>query len=91
MSISTVERLLADGAFDGGVVRFRGSLRITSAALDEFVAEHTVPGRLPPPSIGRSRRGGAQHAEGTPAALSEIERLRRLQASARDDKPEDER
>jgi excisionase family DNA binding protein len=41
VSLSTVERLIADDAFSGGLVRFRGNTRIKPEVLDEFIARHT--------------------------------------------------
>lgn len=41
VSSRTVERLIDTGAFDGGVVRFRGSVRIRRDALMAFVDAHS--------------------------------------------------
>lgn len=41
VSLSTVERLVADGEFAGGVVRFRRTTRIRPEAVVRFIDERT--------------------------------------------------
>lgn len=81
MSLSTIERLIADGCFAGGVVRFRRSLRIKAEAVDAFIHAHTVPSQFPSvPGHGRNECvSRAVPSGGTTSALDEIMRLRRLQ------------
>jgi excisionase family DNA binding protein len=71
VSISTVERLIAKGAFAGAVVRFGRNTRITSAGLDAFIERHTVaawdeparPQRTALPTSGRGSTETREHAD----------------------------
>lgn len=61
VSLSTVERLVASGAFRGSVIRFGGNTRIAAEAVNAFIGAHADVSPTTGPLLGDTAETEARH------------------------------